>query len=476
MHPFLHIAASNEARTTAGNRSFDRRSGAGGFIAALRRTATGARIAGVACIVALASALVAPTLAAAEVRGADVVAGKTMEERGIAAADMPDISAASAVVIEPDGTVLFERNATDHVRIASITKVMTAIVALEHADLDNMVTVDEAAATVGEATSGLRQGDTLTLEDALRGLLVPSGNDAAMAIASSVGALIDANDPYQAFIDAMNAKATELGMNDTLFTNPHGLDFDEWSQGQHSCARDVGAMCAYAMQNETLRSIVGTGDVTITVTGADGAARDVALTDVNQLVGTDGNIGIKTGTTDDAGMCFAGAWLRDGVEIYTVVLGCPTTEQRFGDSTTLANWYYAHRATVPTVTTSRTNLMEAPVVATATDAAWTDKTVDVTIPGDQRELTVFDLAGDLAVSLDVATFDGAVNADDDAGTLTVLQDGEAIAEIDLIAAENVPAPSPFEWVMVQLDRLVRWVSGQPTEAAGEVLVESPAVV
>ena len=92
--------------------------------------------------------------------------------------------------------------------------------------------------------------------------------------------------------------------------------------------------------------------------------------------------------------------------------------QRFGDSTTLANWYYAHRATVPTVTTSRTNLMEAPVVATATDAAWTDKTVDVTIPGDQRELTVFDLAGDLAVSLDVATFDGAVNADDDAGTET----------------------------------------------------------
>ena len=90
-----------------------------------------------------------------------------------------------------------------------------------------------------------------------------------MAIASSVGAIMDpdASDPYQVFIDAMNAKAAELGMADTLFTNPHGLDFDEWAQGQYSCARDVAVMCAQAMQNETFRAIVGAGDTSITVTG-----------------------------------------------------------------------------------------------------------------------------------------------------------------------------------------------------------------
>ncbi len=436
------------------------------------------QLAALCVLAALAGGTLLPAPVFAEVHGADVVAGKTMEERGLAAEDMPDISAACALVMEPDGTVLYERAAYDHVKIASITKVMTAIVALENAELTDTVTVDEAAAGVGEATSGLALGDTLTLEDALRGLLVPSGNDAAMAIASSVGAIMDpdASDPYQVFIDAMNAKAAELGMADTLFTNPHGLDFDEWAQGQYSCARDVAVMCAQAMQNETFRAIVGAGDTSITVTGSDGTARTIALTDVNELVGDAGNIGIKTGTTTDAGMCFAGAWDRDGVEVYTVVLGCPTTEQRFSDSTALADWYYAHLVTQDAVTTSRTNLMEAPIVATAPDAAWTDKTVDVTIPDDQRQITFFDLAGELSVSLDVETFDGGVEAGDAAGTLTVLQDGDPIDEIDLVAAEDVPAPSPFEWVMVQFDRLVRWVSGQPTQAAGEELIESPAVV
>ncbi len=131
----------------------------------------------------------------------DIVCGVTAEERGLADAELPDIEAAQAIVMDPNGTVYFERDADTQTKIASITKVMTAIVALENADLSTTITVDHAAATVGESTAHLQEGDTLTLETALRALLIPSGNDAAMAIATTVGAIIDpaSTDPYATF-------------------------------------------------------------------------------------------------------------------------------------------------------------------------------------------------------------------------------------------------------------------------------------
>ena len=147
-----------------------------------------------ACCVLLGT----PALAGAETSMTDIVCGITAEERGLADAELPDIEAAQAIVMDPNGTVYYERDADTQTKIASITKVMTAIVALENADLSTTITVDHAAATVGESTAHLQEGDTLTLETALRALLIPSGNDAAMAIATTVGAIIDptSTDPY----------------------------------------------------------------------------------------------------------------------------------------------------------------------------------------------------------------------------------------------------------------------------------------
>ena len=263
----------------------------------------------VACalVFALACGVAVPVPALADVRKADVVYGQTVDARGLSVAQCPNIDAEYALVMDADGTVYFERNATSPTQIASITKVMTAIVALDAVasgavSLDSTVTVSAAAAAVGESSAGLQEGDAMPLEVALKALLVPSGNDAAVAIAETVGGSEDA------FVAAMNAKAAELGCTDTVFENPHGLDDGEFAGDQHSCAADVAKMARYAMRNETFRAIVGGGDTGIVVDRADGTRATIELESTDELMDYyDKAIGIKTGFTALAGPSFAGA-------------------------------------------------------------------------------------------------------------------------------------------------------------------------
>ena len=162
-------------------------------------------------------------------RKADVVAGETVESRGLTTSQCPSIDAKYAYVVDEDGTVYFERDPDTQTHIASVTKIMTAIVALENASLDTKITVSNEAATIGESSAALKEGDVLTLEDALKALLTSSGNDAAIAIADAVGGSLGGTDKaaQAAFVEAMNAKAAELGCTNTIFANPHGLDFDK---------------------------------------------------------------------------------------------------------------------------------------------------------------------------------------------------------------------------------------------------------
>ena len=175
------------------------------------------RAATIAAALATALALFAgfPIPAHAEIRTSDVILGTTAADRGIVQGELPDITAPHAMVLGQDGLAYYERNADEPIKIASVTKVMTALVALEHCELTDIVTVDYAAATVGESSLGLLEGDALTMEDALTGLMVMSGNDAATAIAIAAGAKIDpaTPDPYSTFIEAMNQKAKELGFD-----------------------------------------------------------------------------------------------------------------------------------------------------------------------------------------------------------------------------------------------------------------------
>lgn len=423
------------------------------------------------------SLMVAPAPARADQPDTDIILGVAEAERRDPAADRPDITARNAIVVGADGTVYYERDADAQVKIASITKVMTAIVALEHASLDDTVVVDHAAATVGQSSANLREGDTLTMEEALRALLIPSGNDAGMAIATTVGKMIDpaSTDPYATFIQAMNDKAAELGMGSN-FTNPHGLDFDGWEGDMHSSARDVATMFAYAMKNETFRELTASTDNVITVTSADGSERSITMTERNTILGTEGNIGGKTGGTYEALQCFVGAFSREpGGEIYTVVLGVDGDEQRFADTLTLANWYYDHVVTFPVVNTTATTAEGTPLAAEATYASWTDKTIDVVAADPAQTVTAFSLAGPIEQNVELKTLSGTVSEGEQAGTLTLTQNGTELARAELVSAENASAPDPISWLLVQLDRLVRLVTGEPTAAEPVIYAEAPVL-
>lgn len=431
--------------------------------------------AGFVCAIALAAS--APTVAGAQVLTTDIVCGKTADVRGITAENLPDIDATNALVMGKDGTVYYARGADEQVKIASITKVMTAILTVENCKMDEKVTVSNAAATVGNSTAGLLEGDELTVEQALRGLLIPSGNDAAIALAEYVGKKIDpkTKDAKATFVKAMNERAKKLGCTGTVFENPHGLDFDEWAGDMHSTAHDVALMMQEAMKNDTIRKVVASEDSWIEVAGADGSDHSHSMDTHNVLLGQDGNIGGKTGTTDDAGYCFTSAYNRDGDEIYTVILNSTTTDQRFTDTATLANWYYGHKVTVAIANTQEKTANGNPLMARISQTDWTDKTIDATLADPDARATAFSLAGKVTEKVSYDDLSGTVHVGDKVGSVTLKQDGTKIAVMDLVADEEGTGPNPIEWMLVKLDRLGRRIDNRPLTAESETVAKAPEV-
>ena len=430
---------------------------------------------GLACAVALVAGI--PSVAGAQVLTTDIICGKAADARGIAAEDLPDIDASNAFVMGKNGTVYYARSADEQVKIASITKVMTAILAVENCKMDEKITVSNAAATVGNSTAGLLEGDELTVEQALRGLMIPSGNDAAIALAEHVGKKLDpkTKDAVATFVKAMNERAKKLGCTGTLFENPHGLDFDEWAGDMHSTAHDVALMMQEAMKDDTIREVMASKDPWIEVTGADGSDHSHSMDTHNVLLDQDGNIGGKTGTTDDAGYCFASAYNRDGDEIYTVVLNSSTTDQRFADTATLASWYYDHKVTVEIANTQKKTANGNPLMARVSQTDWTDKTIDATLADPTAQATVFSLAGEVTEKVSYDDLSGTVHVGDKVGSVTLKQDGTKIAVIDLVADEEGTGPNPIEWLLVKLDRLGRRIDNRPLTAESETVAKAPEV-
>ena len=416
--------------------------------------------------------LVDASPAYASVQPTDIICGTTAAERDAEHGYYPDINAPSAFMVTKDGRVLFERDADREVKIASITKTMTAILALEHAAQEETLTVDHDAATVGESSAELKEGDTLTVHDALKALMIPSGNDAAIALADYIGAKIAANGqaPYDAFVDAMNAKARELGMDHTVFANPHGLDFNGWEGDFHSTARDVATMFSYAMQNDDFRALTAEPDNHITVTGSDGTQREITMKTHNVLLGTDGNIGGKTGTTYEALSCFVGAFNREaGGETYTVVLGSENDDLRWQDTRALETWYYNNWVPYPLMGVANTSKPQA--IARIGLSSWSDKSIRATLENTEETSTIFAPDGPVSVELSQDRVRGTVRKGDTVGTITLKQNGRTIGTADLISMDNQAEPNAVEWLMVQEDRLVRFATGKPTTMPNELLID-----
>lgn len=222
------------------------------------------------------------------------------------------VAAKGAVLIDADsGRVLFAQNADQRLPMASTTKVMTTLLALENASLDEMVTVGKNAAGVSGTSLYLSNGETLSMEHMLYGLMLRSGNDAAVAVAEHIAGSVSA------FADMMNAKAEALGAN-AHFVNPHGLD----AEGHGISALGLSLVMRAAMQNEAFRKITGTRRKIIPWVGNEYSR---VLENKNRLLKTyAGATGGKTGYTRKAGRCLVFSAERDGLALIGAVLNCPT--------------------------------------------------------------------------------------------------------------------------------------------------------
>lgn len=243
-----------------------------------------------------------------------------------------ETTAKSAILIEQEtGEVLIEKEADAEVPIASVTKIMTMLLIMEELDAGRMtladeVTVSERAMSFGGSTMFLETGEVLTVNDMLKGIAVASANDGCVAMAEHIAG------SCEAFVVRMNERAKELGMQHTQFMNTNGLDAD----GHYSSARDVSIMARELCKHEKIF------DYTTIWTDSlrDGKFQ---LANTNKLIRFyRGATGLKTGSTDLAGCCLCASATRDGLSLIAVVLGAPTSKDRFSDASSLLDYGFAN--------------------------------------------------------------------------------------------------------------------------------------
>ena len=225
-------------------------------------------------------------------------------------------------------TIIWGKDEKIRSAMASTTKIMTATIVIENANLNDEVTISSKAGGTGGSRLGLKSGDKITVNDLLYGLMLRSGNDAAVALAEHVGGSVEK------FAEIMNKKAEELKLTNTHFVTPHGLDNSE----HYTTAYELAKLTDYAMQNEKFANIVGTKTTTIYI---NNQARQI--TNTNELLGVlNGVVGVKTGFTNNAGRCLVTETKRNDMDIITVVLGADTKKFRTKDSIKLIEYTFSN--------------------------------------------------------------------------------------------------------------------------------------
>ena len=239
----------------------------------------------------------------------------------------PSINSKAAIVYErSSGTILFGKNENEKRKMASTTKIMTAIIVIEKSNLEDIVTVSKKAASTGGSRLGLHTDDKISVLNLLYGLLLCSGNDAAVALAEYVGGDVSH------FANLMNSKTSELGLTSTHFVTPHGLDNDD----HYTTAYELALITNYALKNETFRNIVGTKNYNVSINGYS-----KNLSNTNELLGNlDGVYGVKTGFTNGANRCLVTSVKRNNMDLICIVLGADTKKDRTKDSCQLIEYAF----------------------------------------------------------------------------------------------------------------------------------------
>lgn len=339
------------------------------------------------------------------------------------------ISARSAAVIElSSGQTLWEKDADTRMPMASTTKIMTALVALENCDVQKKVKVSPLAVGIEGSSVYLYAGEELTMEDLLYAMLLSSANDAAAAIAIEVGGSIEG------FAQMMNDRARQLGLEDTHFENPHGLD----GETHYTTARELALITREAMSNETFRKIVSTYKHVIPLDGDNGAR---LLINHNKLLRYyDGAIGVKTGFTKKSGRCLVSAAQRDGVEYICVTLNAPSDWNDHRALLDYASSLYERRV----LCSEGEYIYSLPLVNCDKE------TVQVT---NSEEVSIILPRGCNGITCRAEIprmYFGSIKKGERVGTLVFLLDGEQIAQAPICSVEDAQQISYkfnlFEWI------------------------------
>lgn len=331
------------------------------------------------------------------------------------------IAAKAGILVEREtGAVLFEQNAHEALEPASVTKVMTMLLVAEAIDqgslsLEDTVTTSAYAAGMGGSQVYLKEGEQMTVHEMLKAVAVASGNDAAVALAEHL------KGSEGAFVDRMNQRAQELGMNDTHFCNCTGLP----AEGHVTSAYDIAIMSRELLSHDLIRDYTGIWMDTL----RDGQFQ---LANTNKLIYYyDGATGLKTGSTQGAGFCISASAMRNGMELIAVVLGSETSSDRFESAKTLLNYGFGGWAMAEAAPAEP--IQAVPVTLGTAD------TVQPVLQSSPRLLVTRDQLGQVTSQVTLAeTVEAPVHAGDVLGTLTVSVGEQAVQEIPLVAAEDVP--------------------------------------
>ena len=346
------------------------------------------------------------------------------------------------------GTVLFERNADEKLAPASVTKVMTLLLVMEAIDSgkiswQNRVTTSEAAAAKGGSQVYLKVGETMTVEEMVKSVAVASANDCACALAE----LLMGSEP--AFVEKMNERAQELGMENTHFVNCTGLDDGENASEHRTTARDIAVMSRELLGHEEIKKYTTIWMDTV----RDGA---FGLSNTNKLVRFyEGTTGLKTGFTSAAGYCLSASAERDGMELIAVVLNCKSSQERFQAARSMLDYGFANYALVSVWPEEQ--LGQVPVVLGK------EKGLQPEIRGQETLLVDKGKKGEIRrdVSL-LPEVSAPVSAGQRLGTLTVRAGDEILAELPLVAPRAVERKSFWDLFRELLGR----VSMCPEEIVG----------
>ncbi|HHW31919.1 MAG TPA: D-alanyl-D-alanine carboxypeptidase [Clostridiaceae bacterium] len=349
---------------------------------------------------------------------------------------VPVINAQAAVVMDMDsGRVLFEKNAYSRRAMASTTKIMTAILAVENGNLNDEVTISKRAASIRGSTIGLQEGDKLTLKELLYGLMLSSGNDAAIAIAEHIGSSVEE------FAKMMTKKAYQIGARNTCFINPHGLDTD----GHYTTAYDMALIARYALNNPIINEIVKTQKI---------QSSFGTLYNTNELLGVyPGADGVKTGYTGKAGRCLVASATRNGHRLISVVLGSPTRGARAQSSKDILDYAFSTYKYY-TILEEGTCIKKLPVKRGITEMVEVKTIETITLPLKEEEYKSLQKKIYMPDELDAPVIAGT-----DAGFIQFVLNGEVIVQSNLKICQDVRRKVFTDYlgdVIKEWCRIMRW--------------------